>query len=245
MRFCVGRRQTPPISRRSCHIASNRNIELIPIGFSAGYGGGALRYDRNFAAALPVTLGLVAEGGKAIQILTEGNLVRNGGLERHHGDRFDDYTFHDQPGEVSFADREAAFSGSASVRMENFSANEHGLARIMQEVEVKPGCSYRFSVRIKTRDIQPVSGVRLLVLDQDGATIMIKPADVRPTQDWTEASAEFTSYSEKKIRVYAGIWRGTSGTLWLDDLELRQVGSLSGIVRREGTPIELAAGTGI
>lgn len=220
---------------------SNRKIELIPIGFSAGYGGGALRYDRNFAAALPVTFGLVAEGGKVIQVLTEGNLVRNGGLERYHGDRFDDFTFHDQPGEVSFVDTQFFFSGNASIRMENFSASEHGLARIMQEVEVKPGCSYRFSVRTRTRDVQPVSGVRLLVLDQEGATIMIKPADVRPTQGWTETSAEFTSYSEKKIRVYAGVWRGTSGTLWLDDLELRQVGSISGIVCREGTPIELSS----
>ena len=222
-------------------LCEERNIELIPIGFSVGYGGGALKHDRNFAAARPVTFDLVAAGGNAVQVLSKRNLIRNGGLEKHHGDRFEQYSFHDQPGEVSFVDTQVVVSGNASIRFEDFSANGHGLGRIMQEVQVKPDCSYRLSVRIKTQDLHPVSGVRLLVLNEKG-TLMIMPVDVRHTQDWTESSAEFTSFSETKVRVYAGIWGGMSGRFWLDDLELRQIESLSDIVRRNGAPLELRSG---
>ena len=219
-------------------LCDERDVELIPIGFSAGHGGGALKHDRNFAAALPITIELVAAGGKAAQVFSKGNLIRNGGFEKHHGERFESYSFHDQPGEVSFVDTRIAASGNASIRFENFSKDRHGLGRIMQEVQVKPGCSYRLSAKIKTQDLQPLSGVRLLVLKEKD-TLMLKLVDVRPTQDWTEISAEFTNYSETEVRVYAGIWRGTKGKFWLDDLELREVGSLSGIVRRDGTPLEL------
>jgi hypothetical protein len=219
-------------------LCEEKGIELIPIGFSAGHGGGVLMHHPDFAAALPLAVGLVADGGRAVEIITTGNLIINGGFERYAGDSFEDFIFHDRPGEVSFVDTTVAASGRSSIRFENFSPGRHGLGRVMQEVEVRPGCSYRYSVKIKTEGLHPVQELQLLVLGSNGE-VMKSPVDVRPTQGWTEVSARFTNFSETKLSVYAGIWGGEKGTFWLDDIELRQESSLAGIVRREGAQVEL------
>jgi hypothetical protein len=65
-------------------VCREEGIELIPTGFSVGYGGAALDYDPNFAAALPVSIRLEARGGKAVPV-AGGDLLINGDLEQHEG----------------------------------------------------------------------------------------------------------------------------------------------------------------
>lgn len=213
-----------------------KGIELIPTGFSVGYGGGALGHDRSFAAALPAAISLKVEGGKIVPAAAE-NLLENGDLEEHADDRFEGYAFTDQPGEVSFADT-LAVSGKSSIRFENFGANEHGHGRIMQKVAVAPGRTYRFSFKIKTRDLEPVSGLKAMV-HAEGRSLASLSLTVKPTQDWTDVTLDYINASEEEVGLYAGIWGGKSGKFWLDDLRFYEYGTLSDIVRREGTPLEL------
>lgn len=215
-----------------------KKIELVPTGFSVGYGGGALGHDPNFAAALPAVINLEAKDGRIAPAPPGENLIKNGDLEQHSDGRFSDFDFHDQPGQVSFADTEVVCSGKTSMRFENFTANQHGHGRIMQKVPVKPGCMYRFTYKMKTENLQPVSGVQALVLKEEGTVASLRP-NIRATQDWTEISLDFMNSAEKELRVYAGIWGGKSGKFWLDDLRLHEYGTLDDIVRREGTPLEL------
>jgi hypothetical protein len=218
-------------------LCKEKGIELIPTGFSVGYGGGALGYDPNFAAALPVTIALRAEGGRAVPVAGP-NLLVNGDLEEHQGDRFPGYAYHDQPGTVSFADTTASSSGRTSIRMENFTANPHGHGRIMQKVAVQPGHAYRFTVKMKTEGLGPVSGVQLLALSGKNTLASACPP-VQPTQDWTEATLDFITRDQTEVNVYAGIWGGKTGRFWLDDLQVREYCSLADIVRRDGTPLAL------
>ena len=215
-----------------------KKIELIPTGFSAGYGGGALGHDRNLAAALPVALSLVAKNDRITPGPSE-NLLENGDLETYRNGRFTGFGFHDQPGEVSFIDTEAAASGGTSIRFENLTANEHGHGRINQKVPVQPGRSYRFSLKIQTQDLEPAGRVRMQVLRENGGTVASHSPSLKATQDWTEVSFEFLNYRETSLLVYAGIWGGRSGRFWLDDLRLDQDNSLSNIVTRPGTPRRL------
>ncbi|KPK66217.1 MAG: hypothetical protein AMK73_00675 [Planctomycetes bacterium SM23_32] len=218
-------------------VCRQEGIELIPTGFSVGYGGGALWHDRNFAAALPVTIRLEARGSGAIPV-PGPDLMVNGDLEQHEGDRFTGFDFHDQPGEISFAEAAVAASGTTSIRFENLTANEHGHGRIMQRVAVAPGRCYRFSFRIRTEDLEPVSGVQALVLAGERTLASTQPG-LQPTQDWTDVTLEFITVEETEVRVYAGIWGGRSGRFWIDDMQVRQYGTLADIVRREGTPLGL------
>lgn len=215
---------------------AEKQIELIPAGFSVGYGGGALEHDRNFAAALPATLLLKVESGKIVLAPAE-NLLTNGDLEEHTNNRFKGYGFHDQPGQISFADT-LAVSGKTAIRFENFGANKHGHGRIMQKVSVKTRRTYRFTFKLKTQDLKPVSGLKAMVYAKERSLASLHPT-VKATQDWTEITLDYTNKDEEEVNVYVGIWLGKSGKFWLDDLKFSEYGDLSDIVRRKGTPLEL------
>jgi hypothetical protein len=87
-----GEKDTAMLKEVAAYCAE-KQIELIPTGFSAGYGGGALGYNRNFAAALPATISLTVKNGQLIPA-SGSNLLKNGDLEEHTGDRFSGQWFH-------------------------------------------------------------------------------------------------------------------------------------------------------
>ena len=91
----------------------------------------------------------------------------NGDFEQTKGNTFTGFGFHDQPGEVSFADTQVFHGGKTSLRMENFTANPHGHGRIMQTVKVKPHRSYRVCLWIKTDGLQPTNAFNISVLVGD------------------------------------------------------------------------------
>ena len=216
---------------------ARKNIELIPTGFSAGYGGGALGHDRSFAAGLPTTLSLIARGGRLF-VDSSRDLVVNGGLEQHARNRFKGYGFHDRPGAVSFADTRVAAAGKSSVRFEGFGKFPHGNGRITQKVAVEPGRTYRLTFKIKTENVNPVSGLKAMVYANRESLASIQP-NVKATQDWTRISLEYINTDRKEITLYIGIWAGKSGRFWVDDISFSQSGDLSSIVRRKGAPLSL------
>ena len=213
-----------------------RGIELIPTGFSVGYGGGALGHDRNFAATLPTVMTLQAKDGKLVPVFGK-NLLKNGDLEQHANGRFAGFAFHDQPGQISFPDTGAAI-GQTCIRFTNLATNPHGHGRIMQAVSIQAGRPYRLSFRIKTQDLEPVSGLKAMILKDTGTLASLNPR-MRSTQDWTEVSLDFMNHSATEVKVYVGIWGGKSGTFWLDDLRLCEGSTLSDIVQRSGAPLAL------
>ena len=213
-----------------------KNIELIPTGFSAGYGGGALGYNRSFAACLPTTLSLNVRNGRIVPN-SYRNLMQNGDLEEHRNDRFKGYGFHDKPGVVSFADTRCA-SGKSSIRFEKFGDFQHGHGRINQKVVVAPGRTYRLTFKIKTESLQPVAGLKAMVYAEGESLASIQP-NVKPTQDWTKIALEYINRDRKEVVLYIGIWGGKSGKFWVDDIKFSQSGDLSNIVRRKGAPLVL------
>ncbi len=215
---------------------AKRHIELIPTGFSVGYGGGALKRNRSWAAALPATLRLRAENGRIVPN-PGANLLRNGDFEEHSGNRFKGFGFIDAPGKISFADTHAA-KGKTSVRLENFTANPHGHGRVMQTVAVRPAQAYQFSVRVKTRDLEPAGEFKAMIMGGDQYLASVYP-NLKPTSDWTEVTLDFVNTTYSEVRIYTGIWGGKSGAFWLDDLRFAESAELSDIPRRAGTPLAL------
>ena len=105
--------------------ACDRNeLDLIPSVFSVGYGGGALAHDRNLAEGLPVEdAPFLVKDGKARLVGDPRASLENGDFERFREDHFAGFNFHDQPGVISFADTEVRHGGTASIRLQNFTAN--------------------------------------------------------------------------------------------------------------------------
>ena len=213
-------------------------VEIIPIIFSAGYGGGILAHNMNLAAGLPVTDALyVVQGRQAIFQPDPPVAIVNGGCEEAGGDRLVGYAFHDRPGEISFVDREVKHSGAASLRFEHFGeldpANGHG--RLMQELTVAPHRCYRVSCWLRTEGLRPTSGLALQVYGEDDALIST-PAAMAETEDWKQVSLLLNSANHSRLRIYVGMWGGKAGRFWVDDLEIQELG-LANVLRRPGTPI--------
>ncbi len=218
-------------------------LELIPAIFSIGYGGGVLAHNRNLAEGLPVTdAPMVAKHGEARLVSSDSVALVNGGFEDHAGDRFKGYGFHDQPGEISFADTEVRHGGSASLRMEHFTANPHGHGRVNQEVRVQPQRCYRVGVWVKTEGLQPANAFRLLVLAGD-RELAPREFNLPATTDWRHLTMLFNSLTNDRVLLYAGVWGGQAGKFWLDDWSLEEVGPVN-VLRRPGTPVTVRSADG-
>ena len=224
-------------------VCERDRIDLVPSIFSIGYGGGILSHDRNLAEGLPVQdAPFVVQGRQArFQPDVVAHLT-NGGFEFFTGHRFKGFNFHDDPGRVSFADTTERHGGQASLRLENFGSSPGGHGRVMQEVVVQPQRSYRFSIWVKTAGLAPANAFRLLVLggDRDLAPRTFKlPA----TSDWRRLSLVFNSLGFDRVKLYAGLWEGRAGKVWLDEWSLEEIGPVN-VLHRPGTPVRVCSADG-
>lgn len=214
--------------------AAAASIELIPTVCPIGYSAGLLAHDPNLAEGVPVKQAPF-EVRKGVAVPLSDVRLRNGDLEEAKGDRFPGFTLQDSPGKGSFADRNVAHGGSISCRVEDpGSHHEAGNCRLAQRVTVRPFACYRLSAWIKTLDLKP-AGFRLLALGKVGRTLTWFSTPVAATQDWKRVEVVFNSVDNTDITVYAGIWTGKSGKLWIDDFQIEEL-SLVNVVRRNGCP---------
>ncbi len=219
------------------------HLEFIPAVFSVGYGGWALSHDPNLAAGLAVeNAPFRVDGNEAALVPDPAATITNGGFEDYKGDRFKGFNFHDDPGTISFVDTSGKHGGKAALRMQDFGANQHGHGRVMQEIAVKPRRCYRMTLWIKTQALNPTSAFRIQVL-AGKRTLAPQSFSLPSTTDWRKITMVFNSLEFDKVRLYAGVWKGKSGTFWLDDWTLEEIGPLN-VLRRPGTPVRVCSEDG-
>ena len=216
----------------------DNHLELIPSIFSIGYGGGALAHNRNLAEGLPVDgASFLVKQGEARLAETNAVDFKNGGFEEFKDNKVQGFDFCDQPGEVSFIDTETRHGGKASLRLEKFTANQYGHGRVMQSVKVLPHRSYRVTLWVKTENLQPSNAFRVQVLAGDRA-LAPREFHVPATTDWRKLSLLFNSLEFDKVSLYAGLWGGQAGKVWLDDWTIEEIGPVN-VLHRPGTPVKV------
>ncbi|MBI5817646.1 MAG: hypothetical protein HZA88_01570 [Verrucomicrobia bacterium] len=226
-------------------ICAARRIEIIPSIFSAGYGSAVLHRDRNLAEGLPVeNAPFVAHNGEARLAADPAAGIVNGGFEEFERNRFKGYRFADEPGRITFQDTAVFKEGRSSLRIENASKfnPEHGHGRIMQEVAVAPRRCYRLSAWVKTEGLKPAGAFKLQVLADKRSLAPFEP-NMADTGDWRKLTLLFNSLQFDRVRIYAGLWGGKEGKVWLDDLRLEEVGPVN-VLRRPGTPVTVRSEDG-
>ena len=217
-------------------VCAEHKIEIIPIIFSAGYGGSILAYDHNLAEGLLVKDARFVVQGKEAVLKTDFPVdIHNGGFEDFAGNQVRGCRFHDLPGKVSFVDTKVAKEGKASLRFEEFGQFPHGHGRVMFEVPVRPHRCYRITGWVKTENLRPAGcfHVQVLAGKRSLAPVTIR---VNATNDWRPLNVGFNSLDQEKVQVYAGVWGGKEGRFWLDGLRIEEVG-LVNLLRRPGTPL--------
>src|SRR5262249_31652328 len=227
--------------------AREAGLEIIPAVFPVGYSAGVLAHDPNLAEGLPVKdAPFVVRGRAAVPDAAAAARLVNGGLEEGKGDRFAGFNLQDSPGKVTFADRAVVHGGKVSCRMQDVGRNgPHGHARLAQRVRVRPFACYRFSCWVKTRDFAPAGAFRLLALGggKGGPALTFYEGRLKATEDWRRLEVVFNSLEETEVTLYAGQWGGRSGTLWVDDLALEELG-LVNVLRRGGCPLAVRGADG-
>ncbi len=239
--------RSPDYIRRLHEVKSlceKNRVEIIPLIFSVGYGGSVLAHNRNLAAGIPVKDALFVVKGREARLVPDPPVqVVNGGFEEFRGNRLKGYGFHDKPGQITFVDTETVKEGKASLRLEHFGElDPHGHARIMQELKVRPYRYYRISCWVKTEGLTPANAFRIQVLAEGRALAPYGPG-VPATTDWRHVAMVFNSLHYDRVRLYAGLWGGKGGRVWLDGLRIEEIG-LMNVLRRPGTPITVRSEDG-
>ncbi len=223
--------------------AGRSGVEIIPAVFPIGYSNGLLSNDTNLAEGMPVVGSpYVAKGGEAVLVADPKARVVNGDLEETRGDTFVGYGYQDNPGKTTVADREVAHRGKVSCRMQDLATTP--VARLIQSVKVRPQACYRLSCWAKTRDLEPTGAFRLMAMGAKGGTpLSFHEGGLEPTRDWTRIEVVFNSQDQTEVNLYAGLWDGRSGTLWLDELALEEM-ALVNVLRRDGCPLTVTSEDG-
>ncbi len=227
--------------------ADAAGIEIIPSVFPIGYSDGLLAHDPNLAEGVPVVdAPFIVQGDEAILAAGPAGPLVNGGLEQTRGDKFAGFSFQDDPGRATLADRDVSHGGKVSCRMQDIAKNSStGNCRLVQQVKVRPHACYRFSCWVKTRDLHPTGGFQLLALGAGKAhpQLTFYEGNPKPTQDWSRVDVVFNSLDQDRVTLYVGQWGGGKGTLWVDDLALEEL-ALVNVLRRPGCPLTVRGADG-
>ncbi len=226
--------------------ADKGKIEIIPILWSVGYGT-MTGFDPNLAEGLLVEdLPMTVHGDRAL-FEPEDVSIPNGDMETWNGDQLTIDGFHDRPGAVSFRDDATVHGGATSLRFENLETQEHGHGRIMYRVDLTPGRVYRATVWGKGENL--LGDVVIQAYNGNGSGVATgsirvpREKDGSATFDWTKMHVLFQAPEDGKMMLYAGIWRGKRGTMWLDDYEIEPLGLVNPL-QRAGTPITVKSADG-
>ncbi len=218
-------------------------IELIPAGFSVGYGGSALGVNRMLAEGLGVEdAPFVVHGNEARFIPDESVRLTNGDFEKFEKNLFPGLAMQDLPGEVSFADTLVRHGGRASIRLENFTTDPHGHGRIMCRVAVRPHRCYRMSLWVKTEGLRPGGAFRTSALAGE-RNLAPREFNIPSTSDWRKITVLVNSMDQTSINLYAGVWGGRGGKFWIDDWTFEEIGPID-VLRRPGTPVTVKSEDG-
>ncbi|MEX2216375.1 MAG: hypothetical protein WD768_19845 [Phycisphaeraceae bacterium] len=225
--------------KRTRDAAQRIGIELIPCVMPIGYSGAILQNDPNLAAGLPVKdCAFVVRDGKATPA-DMTNLLPGGAFETAQKNKPADWDWIDAFGKLSSLDTNVKHSGKSSLHMSNFRAeSEHGNGRVVRNLTLKPWHQYRLSLWVKTKDMENISEFKAALLTDAGRSLNHASFNTKRTQDWTQHTIAFNSLEHETARLYLGIWGGSKGELWIDDVTLTIAGGVN-LLRREGCPLKV------
>jgi len=219
---------------RARQAAADLGIDVIPCVMAVGYSSSVLQNGPNLAEGIAVVdCPMRVQGGKAT-VANPANLLAAGGFEEARGDRPAGWDFMDT---CVSRDTAVKHSGAASARIEKFDREAHRNGRVVKKLALAPWRQYRLDAWIKTQNLAG-GEVKAMVLTPAGRSLTFTDLGVKPTQDWTEHHILVNTLDATEANVYVGIWGGREGTLWLDDISIREVAGVN-LLRREGCPVKV------
>ena len=234
-----------PNARRVMAAAAKAKVEIIPCIAPIGYSNGLLMHDVNLAEGMPVVdAPFVVREGEA-RLVPDPALAKftAGDMEATRGDgnTIAGINYQDEPGKVTFADHEVKHAGKTSLRI----GDTQGNARLIHGMKVRPHASYRLSAWVKTKNWSTPGNFRLMAngAGDKGRQLSFHEGGIERDQDWKLAEVVFNSQDFAEIAIYAGVYGGGTGSLWIDDFRIEEMG-LTNVLRRPGCPVSVKSADG-
>ena len=227
--------------KRARQAADDAHIELIPCVMPVGYSGSILMNNPNLAEGIPVKdCPFLVQRGQAT-VADTSNLLPFGDFEHSAGNKLPGWDWTDGPGKSTVADAAVVHAGKGAIRMQRFrQGNEHGNCRLFKKLSLDPWRQYHLRLWIKTRELANPGDVRVALLTPEGRSLNYTNLSVKPGQDWTEHHVVLNPQQHADVRLYLGIWGGRAGTIWIDDVTLRQTAGIN-LLRRHGCPVTVTS----
>ena len=227
-----------PNARRVMAAAAKAGVEVIPCVAPIGYSNGLLMHDVNLAEGLPVVEAPFVVKGREARLKPDPQLDPStpGDMETAKGDVIAGFNYQDEPGKSTFADHAQAKAGTSSMRVQD----PEGNARLIRTVKVRPHSAYRLSAWVKTKGWDAPGNFRLMAIGagDKSRSLSFHEGSVDRDQDWTLAEVVFNSLDFESVNLYAGVYGGGHGTLWVDEFRIEAMG-LTNVLRRDGCPFSV------
>ncbi len=208
--------------------AQSKGLAVMPAVVNVGYD--VLLSNPNWAEGERVlgTQFRVDPTGKTLQVVNSFPGLVNGGFESGQTGWFG---YGDSGVSV---DTTVAHNGKASVLITNAPAN----ARLSQNFTVKPWRQYHMRMFYKTRDFQGYSQVLAGADNSSAYNRVNQPLSLAANRSWTQWDDTFNSGPHSSMTIVMGVWGGSQGDLWLDDISLEETG-LVYVERGDSTPLRV------
>lgn len=226
-----------------------RNIEIVPSVAGIGWSDGILYHDPNLAEGLPTSAHYVIEADTGRLIPIASTVLPNGGFESVNASngQFTGWSWYDGPNQSVFVDSTVAHSGRYSARCTNFTVgNSSGNCRFQRVVACQPYRYYVLSAWVRTQSFS-ADNTQFLVAGTSGGAfypMTFTQLGIPATSNgWQQIQVVFNTLAFDTVAIYAGVWGGKSGTIWWDDIQVRD-GGLTNVLRRAGTPMHVRSASG-
>jgi hypothetical protein len=209
--------------------AVSKRMKIIAAPALYGYSNEMLERNPNWAESQRV-IGArfeVDRSGARLNFKNSFPGLHNGGFENGATDWF-------STGDKGLGLNSVAHSGSHSAVI----VDAPGNARLRQKFPLQPWRQYHLRLFYKSSGFH---GAPMISVFDGGSTKKVRfnvSLNVNGTRDWTQLDYTFNSQDSTEGELYMGVWGGSSGLLWFDDISLEET-ALIYLTRRPGTPVRV------
>ena len=218
----------PTYMQQVVQYAQVKGLAVMPLVAPYGHSYDELLETPNLAEGEQVvgTQFKVDPTGKTLQVVNSFPGLANGGFESGQNGWFS----YNDPG--ASVDNTVAHTGSASALIRNASGN----CRLSQSFTVLPWRQYHMRMYYQT---QGFSGYPQVLVFADGSLSygrVNQSVSAPNTQGWTQWDYTFNSGPHTIMEILMGVWGGSQGSLWFDDISLEET-ALVYVLRGTSTPL--------
>ncbi len=209
--------------------ATSKGLQVMGSAAPFGWSNGALAANGNLGEAQPV-LGarfVVDSSRKQLTVLNDLPPLRNAGFEEGRSAWFG-------TGDSAIGVGDTGHGG----RHSGVVVDARGNARFRQRVALTPWRQYHLSLWFKSSRFHGSSVVEVQDWWHRDENRFYFAIPATGNRGWTKLEFLFDSRNTQSAYLYFGVWGGSSGLIWFDDVQLEETAPVY-VARRPGAPLRM------